>query len=207
MQSPKMVTMTCIFVVAFDLFLFSGCSGANNTTSSPFAQTSHTQTTPPGEASQPGTIPDTQVFVKYTSPQEGYELDVPKGWKQVVKSTKVCFLKDFDGIEIVLTQANTMPTVESVRTQQVIELEKTGNTIRDVQVQSDQLSGGSSILITYTSGPEAGDMAGTNKQFRLENNRYLFYKSGRLLSLTFWSPVGTNNMKQWAHMSNSFRWV
>src|SRR5437588_5028559 len=113
MQSPKMVTMTCVFVVAFDLFLFSGCSGANNTTSSPSAQTSHTQTTPPREASQPGTIPDTQVFVKYTSPQQGYELDVPKGWKQVVKSTKVCILKDFDGVEIVLTQANTMPTVES----------------------------------------------------------------------------------------------
>jgi len=207
MQSPKMVAMTCVFVVAFDLFLFSGCSGANNTTSSPSAQTSHTQTTPSGEASQPGTIPSTQVFVKYTSPQGSYELDVPKGWKQVVESTEVCFLKDFDGVEIRLTRANTMPTVENVRTQQVVELEKTGNAIRDVQVQNDQLSGGYAILIIYTSGPEDDDMAGANKQLRLENNRYLFYKSGRLLSLTFWSPVGTNNVKQWARMSNSFRWV
>ena len=141
----------------------------------------------------------------YDSVAGGYSLDVPEGWARTINGANVQFIDHFDGVEVTLTQTNTAPTVESVRTQQVLDLEKMGRAVRDVQVQSKQLANGSSILITYTSDSEPN--AVTGKQIRIENNRYLFFHNGKLAALTLWAPQGADNVDQWSRMANSFKWV
>ena len=47
----------------------------------------------------------------------------------------------------------------------------------------------------------------TNKQVRLENNRYLFFHTGQLATLTLSAPVGADNVDQWARIAGSFKWV
>jgi len=191
------MALAVLFVVV------SACGGGTGTSSSslPATQTPGTDV----QSAPSGDIPDTQAFVTYTSVADGYKLDAPEGWSRTVNGADVRFINQFDGVEVALTQTSTAPTVESVRAQQVLDLEKAGRAVRDVQVQSKQLANGSSILITYTSDSEPN--AVTSKQVRLENNCYLFFHNGKLATLTLWAPQGADNVDQWSRMANSFKWV
>ena len=196
----SMIVLTMALAVLF--VVMSACGGGTGTSSSlPATKTSGTD----AQSAQSGDIPDTQTFVTYTSVPGGYKLDVPEGWSRTVNGADVRFINQFDGIEVALTQTSAAPTVESVRAQQVLDLEKAGRAVRDVQVQSKQLANGSSILITYTSASEPN--AVTGKQVRLENNRYLFFHNDKLAALTLWAPQGADNVDQWSRMANSFKWV
>jgi hypothetical protein len=42
---------------------------------------------------------------------------------------------------------------------------------------------------------------------RLENNRYLFFKNGKIAALTLSAPIGADNVDQWARIAKSFKWV
>ncbi len=46
----------------------------------------------------------------------------------------------------------------------------------------------------------------TNKQVRLEHDRYLFYKNGKLVTLDMAAPQGADNVDAWLLMADSFRW-
>jgi hypothetical protein len=46
----------------------------------------------------------------------------------------------------------------------------------------------------------------SSKQIRQENNTYLFFKNGKLATLTLWAPQGADNVDQWQQMAQSFRW-
>jgi hypothetical protein len=72
-------------------------------------------------------------------------------------------------------------------------------------VQSVQLPIGPAVLITYTSNSDPNSVTG--KQVRLENNRYLFFKNGKLATLTLSAPAGADNVDQWARIAHSFRWM
>jgi hypothetical protein len=67
-----------------------------------------------------------------------------------------------------------------------------------------QLPGGQAVLVEYTSNSDPN--AVTGKQVRLENNAYLYFKGGKLATLTLWAPLGADNVDQWKRMSDSFRW-
>lgn len=189
------------------VFFLSGCGGAN-TASSPQAHgttaTQGTQAT--AQATTPaGDIPDTQAFVKYRSPQGGYELEVPEGWAQTVANTDVSYIDKFNSVQVQLSSAKKAPTVDSVRSNEVVTLQGSGNGVQNVKVQSVQVNNASAILITYTANSAAN--AVTGKQIQLENNRYLFFHNGKLATVTFAAPLGADNVDQWARMSRSFRWV
>jgi hypothetical protein len=47
----------------------------------------------------------------------------------------------------------------------------------------------------------------TNKAIRLENERYFFWKGGKLATLTLSAPYGADNADQWLLMAKSFRWL
>jgi hypothetical protein len=212
MKMRRRSMIACTMALAVFFVVLSACSdGTGATSSSSSVQTARTpmsNTQTPGtdtQSVQSGDIPDTQTFVTYTSVPGSYSLEVPEGWARTVNGADVRFINHFDGVEVALTQASTEPTVESVRSQQVLDLEKTGRTVRDAQVQSKQLASRSSILITYTSDSEPDIVTG--KQVRLENNRYLFFHNDKLAALTFWAPQGADNVDQWSRMANSFKWV
>ena len=155
------------------------------------------------EKNPPGDIPDTQVFIDYTSPQ-GFTMKVPEGWARSDRADGASFVDKLDGVVVSASKADAAPTVESARADYVPKLEAAGRAIRVTAVKQVKLPAGPAIRIVYTSNSEPN--AVTNKQVRLENERYLYFKDGRFVTLDLYAPKGADNVDQWQLMSNSLRW-
>ena len=90
-----------------------------------------------------------------------------------------------------------------------------GNEVKKIQtyvhavtvskVSEVNLPAGKAVLIRYTSNSDPN--AVTNKQVRLENVTYIFFRNGKEAMLTMWAPLGADNVDQWNRMANSFRWL
>lgn len=157
----------------------------------------------PAEKNPPGDIPDTQVFIDYVSPQ-GFTMKVPEGWARSDHADGASFVDKLDGVVVSAAKADAAPTVDSVKADYVPKLQSTGRAIRVTAVKQVKLPAGPAIRIVYTSNSEPN--AVTNKQVRLENERYLYFKDGKLVTLELYAPKGADNVDQWQLMSNSLRW-
>ena len=67
-----------------------------------------------------------------------------------------------------------------------------------------KLPAGAAIKVVYTSNSDPNPV--TNKQIRLESERFYLSGNGKLAELTFSAPAGADNVDQWTLMSKSFRW-
>ena len=155
------------------------------------------------EVNPPGDIPDSQVFVTYASPA-GFSIKVPEGWAMMERPDGARFTDKYDGVDISVASAASAPTPERVRKEEAVILAKSGRAVRISAVRQVSLPAGPAVLIVYTSNSEPN--AVTEKQIRLENNRYLFYREGREAALSLSAPAGADNADQWQLMANSFRW-
>ena len=155
------------------------------------------------EHNPPGDIPDTQVFVAYASPL-GFVLKVPEGWSRKDNAQSVSFADKYNTIEVALSALSAGPTAVSVKSEEVPALEKAGHAVKVTKIKDVRLKGGPAILISYTSNSEPNQV--TSKQIRLEHDRYLFYKDGKLAALDMAAPQGADNVDDWSLMANSFRW-
>lgn len=155
------------------------------------------------EKNPPGDIPDTQVFIDYTSPQ-GFTMKVPEGWARSDRADGASFVDKLDGVVVSASKADAAPTVDSTRADYVPKLEAAGRAIRVTAVKQVKLPAGPAIRIVYTSNSEPN--AVTNKQVRLENERYLYFRDGRFVTLDLYAPKGADNVDQWQLMSSSLRW-
>jgi hypothetical protein len=156
------------------------------------------------EKNPPGDIPDSQVFVNYTSIQGGYDIEAPEGWARVTKGMDVTFIEKLDGLSVTVTNAAGRSDVQSIRKNQAELLKKTGRAVRIKQIRDIKLSNGPAVLMVYESNSEPDPVV--NKQVRLENSSYFFYRNGKLAELRLWAPLGADNVDQWNRISNSFRW-
>lgn len=157
----------------------------------------------PAETNPPGDIPDLQIFITYGSPQ-GFAIKVPEGWARSETSDGVRFVDKFDSISVQVGEQANPPTVASVRKDQVPALEKNGRAVRVSDVKAVSLPAGQATLIAYASNSARNPV--TDKAVRLENHRYLFWKQGKLATLTLSAPYGADNVDQWRLMAHSFRW-
>ncbi|MBN9075111.1 MAG: hypothetical protein BGN87_03290 [Rhizobiales bacterium 65-79] len=157
----------------------------------------------PAEKNPPGDIPDTQVFIDYVAPQ-GFTLKVPEGWARSDKSDGASFVDKLDGVVVAVSKADAAPSVASVKAKYIPELEKLERAVKVSAVKPAKLPAGAAIRVVYTSNSEPN--AVTNKQVRLENERYLYFSDGKLVTLEFYAPKGADNVDQWQLMSKSFRW-
>lgn len=155
------------------------------------------------EKNPPGDIPDTQVFIDYTSP-EGFTLKVPEGWARSDRADGASFVDKLDGVVVSVSKVDAAPTVDSAKADYVAKLEAAGHAVRVSAVKQVKLPAGAAIRIVYTSNSEPN--AVTNRQVRLENERYLYFKDGKLVALELYAPKGADNVDQWQLMSRSFRW-
>lgn len=157
----------------------------------------------PAEKNPPGDIPDSQVFIDYASPQ-GFTLKVPEGWARSDRADGASFVDKLDGVVVSVAKANALPSIEGAKTDYIPKLEAGNRAVRVTAVKEVKLPAGPAIRIVYTSNSEPN--AVTNKQVRLENERYLYFKDGKLVTLELYAPKGADNVDQWQLMSNSFRW-
>jgi hypothetical protein len=155
------------------------------------------------EVNPPGDIPDSQVFVTYSSPA-GFAIKVPEGWAMTERHDGARFTDKYNSVDISVVPAASAPTPERVRREEAVILAKNGRAVRISAIRRVTLPAGSAVLIVYTSNSEPNLV--TDKQIRLENNRYLFYREGREAALSLSAPAGADNADQWQLMANSFRW-
>ena len=94
------------------------------------------------EENPPGDIPDSQVFVQYTSTAGGYQLEVPKGWARSTSGADARFTDKLDGVQVTLEQAASAPTAAGARANEVATLEKSGRAVQVTRVEDVQLPGG-----------------------------------------------------------------
>jgi hypothetical protein len=157
----------------------------------------------PEEKNPPGDIPDTQVFIDYASPQ-GFTLKVPEGWARTDRPDGASFVDKLDGVVVSVAPASAAPTVESANANYVPRLKAQEHAVQVTSVKAVKLPAGAAIRIVYTSNSEPN--AVTSKQVRLENERYLLFRDGKLATLELYAPKGADNADQWQLMSRSFRW-
>ncbi len=182
-------------------------SDTTSTTASSSTETaiSSTETAVAPEVNPPGDIPDSQAFVKYPNTTGGYQLEVPEGWGRSEGGADVTFVDKFDGVKVHVPSASAAPTIATVRTNEVRDIQSQGHAVTITGVSQVGLPGGKAIVIKYTSNSDPNSV--TNKQVRLENVTYLFYRNGKEAMLTMWAPLGADNVDQWNRMANSFHWL
>ncbi|MFM0197843.1 hypothetical protein PQQ65_32615 [Paraburkholderia strydomiana] len=155
------------------------------------------------EKNPPGDIPDTQVFVTYTSPS-GFSLKVPEGWARTDHHDGASFSDKYNALSVTVAPAASAPTATSVAGHEAADLVKTGRAVKIEAIRKVMLRSGPALLIVYTSSSEPNPV--TNRQLRLESNRYLIYRRDRLAILDLSAPLGADNVDQWKLMSDSFQW-
>jgi hypothetical protein len=151
------------------------------------------------ETNPPGDIPDNQAFTAYASQNGGYQIKVPEGWARTVNGADVRFVDKFGGVQVTLGSAPQAPVASATSGAQISGRAVSVNRISDVN-----LPAGQAVFLDYASNSEPD--AVTGKQIRLENQVYLFYKDGKLATLTMWAPLGADNVDQWNLMARSFAW-
>ncbi len=205
-----------ILLVAFGVACTAKDSGtttksdSTSTTASSSTETaiSSTETAVAPEVNPPGDIPDSQAFVKFANTTGGYQLEVPEGWsRQAVPpdGSDVSFVHNYDGVSVHIAPATSAPTAASVQVNEMKQIQTHVHAVTVSKVSEVAQPSGKAVLIRYTSNSDPNPV--TNKQVRLENVTYIFYRNGKEAMLTMWAPLGADNVDQWNRMANSLRWL
>jgi hypothetical protein len=150
------------------------------------------------EKNPPGDIPDNQVFITYVSPL-GFSLKVPEGWARIDQASGVVFADKYGRVEARVTSGE-LPTPNAAA--DGVKSEDRAVTI--LKAETVKRPAGPATYVIFDSNSEPN--AVTNRQIRLENDRYLFAKDGKVTTLTFSAPKGADNTDEWLLMSKSFQW-
>lgn len=193
MQATMQATMASVLIISALLGGMQLLTSAAMAAEQPVAQ----------EKNPPGDIPDSQVFVVYHSPL-GFSLKVPEGWARTDRSDGARFADKYNAIDVAVGSASAEPTTLSAKDHEAAALVATGRAVKIAAVKNVKLRSGPAILIVYSSNSEPNPV--TNKQLRLENNRYLIYRGGKLVTINLSAPLGADNVDQWKLISNSFLW-
>ena len=123
------------------------------------------------------------MFIAYASPL-GFDLEVPAGWARTDRADGVVFADKYGKIEVTVA-AGDLPTPKTAA-----DALKASLRAVDVKVWSRPREagrpGGLCRLLTPTPSP----LPSLTNRFRLENDRYLFTKSGKIASVTFSAWAG-----------------
>jgi len=192
----------------------SGTTASSDTTSTTASSgtekaISTTETAVAPEVNPPGDIPDSQAFVTFKNSTGGYQLEVPEGWAQKAAppeySSDVTFVHNYDGVTVHVAPASAPPTAASVQTNEVKQIQSHVHAVAITGVSEVNLPTGKAVAIKYTSNSDPNRV--TNKQVRVENVTYIFFKNGKEAMLTMWAPLGADNIDQWNRVAKSFRWL
>lgn len=155
------------------------------------------------EKNPTGDIPDSQVFVQYKSPM-GFSIKVPEGWSRADRADGARFSDKYNSVDLAVSKADRAPNAAGSKEREAVELQKTGRAVQIKSVKDVKLKSGPAVLISYASNSDPNPV--TNRQIRLEHDRYLIFNNGMLMTLDLSAPLGADNVDQWQLMSNSFQW-
>lgn len=156
------------------------------------------------EVNPPGDIPDSQAFVRFTSSAGGYSLEVPEGWARSESGAAVTFADKLDGVRVTIMPASAAPTSSTAQQNEAKTIQQSGRAVAINSVKDVSLPSGPAVVINYASNSDPNPV--TNRQVRLENQSFLYFKNGKEAVMTLWAPKGADNVDQWNRMSKSFQW-
>jgi hypothetical protein len=156
------------------------------------------------EVSPSGDIPDNQAFVKYTSRDASYSVQVPEGWARTDAGSGTTFATHFNSIRIEATKTPAAPTVATARSTDVPALQRTASGFSLGNVTSVTRPAGQAVLVSYRADSAAD--AVTGKRVVLDVERYEFWRNGTTVTLTLSAPKGADNVDPWKKVTNSFSW-
>lgn len=151
-----------------------------------------------------GDIPDSQAFVRYSSPAGGYSLEVPEGWARRTSGAGVTFASKLNQVEIRSMRIPSAPTRSSVRSGILVALSAADPSLKVTLLKSVQLPAGPAILARFTSAGAANEVTGRKET--LENDLYVLGKAGREVVLRLSAPLGSDNVDAWTRMARSLVW-
>lgn len=215
MTARRALVVTTAIVIAAGV---AGCSGSSSSTSTPIgttSSTSSTSSTSPStpaqpapaatESNPPGDIPDNQAFVAYAPAGQGFSVKVPEGWARTTKAGVTTFTDKLNRIEVTSAAASSAPTVQSVTETVVPAVKQQVPKFSMGKVTTVSRNAGKAVLLTY-QGDSAPDQV-TGKVVRDAFQRYMFFKNGRMVTLTLVGPTNADNVDPWRIVSDSLRWV
>lgn len=182
--------------------LVSACGGSSSSTDS--SPTGGGPTAIPTEDNPPGDIPDDQAFVPYQSVTGAYTLDTPEGWSRTEHDTNVILTDNLLSISVEITSVDAAPTIDSVTADEVPTFSSLIEAFTLVTVETADLPSGQAILVRYQANSAPDPV--TDKQVRLEVDRYEIFHDGRLAILSLSAPAGSDNVDVWRQISRSFTW-
>jgi hypothetical protein len=151
----------------------------------------------------PGDIPDNQVYVAYAPPTGGYTFTYPQGWSQRHTAFGTTFSQYFNSIHVASTKAATAPTIASARVRELAKLVSLPG-FKLITVDSVTRTSGPAVRVVYELTSPKNPVTG--KSVTLQVERYLFWHSGKLLTITLSSPKGSDNVDPWKTVTESLAW-
>ncbi len=155
------------------------------------------------ESNPPGDIPDNLAFVPFASPAGKYRFTHPEGWAQTGSGTRVQFTDKLNGVAVDSAPATEAPTVASASGADVARLQKSVPAFELREVSAAPLPGGQAVRIVFRRNSEPDQVTG--KVYRDEVEEYLIYRSGRLVRMDLYGPVGADNVDAYRTMAESVR--
>ena len=213
------MVLTWAGIVAALAVAASGCGGAapGAAAAPPVSTIPSAASTPPVTASAApaavhatteinpaGDIPDNQVFVPFTPPDNALVVSVPEGWARSADGPATVFSDKFNSVRVEVAPRGAAADVASARATDVPQLQVSvpGFALRDVR--SVQRKGGTAVLITYEADSAVNPVTGKGVREAVE--RYVFWQGGRQAVLTLAGPTGADNVDPWRIVSDSLRW-
>jgi hypothetical protein len=206
-------------VVAWVVVVAAGCGGASAPTGAagtpaaptpvPASAPAATATVAPApeapapEVSEPGDIPDNQVFVPFTAPG-GIVVSVPEGWARSADGPATVFTDKYNSVRVEVRSRSTPADVAGSRSTEVSQLRTAvpGFTLTDVRKVPRKA--GTAVLITYEANSPANPVTGRSVRESVE--RYAFWNGGREAVLTLSGAKGADNLDPWRIVTDSLRW-
>lgn len=153
------------------------------------------------ESAPPGDIPDNLAFVRYANQPGRYSFSHPEGWAQTGSGSAVTFTDKLNGVQVNAGAAAQAPSTASARSAEIPRLQSSVPAFELRSVSTASLPGGPAVKIVFrrNSDPDAV----TGKVYRDEVEEYLVYRSGHLVRMDLFGPVGADNVDAYATMAKS----
>ena len=149
-----------------------------------------------------GDIPDTQVFLVYTSKRLGLAMKYPEGWTQSAAARSVTF-SDKNNLVRVVISPGTAPTQASI-TSELRRLVRSTPSLTFATPRAIQLPAGPAVAARYRTLSAPNPVTG--KRVTLVVERYELSSRGRVATVDLGTPVGVDNVDAYRMMIRSFRW-
>lgn len=184
--------------------VLAGCGASATSTGSGASTANASSGTAAPENNSAGDIPDTQVFVPFTSATKLFTVSVPEGWAQTTDGVATVFTDKLNAVRIEMRPALAPLTPDTIRQQELPAVESSSPGYRFGAISVVQRKSGPVFMVTYQATSPPNEVTGKGGVDAVE--RYEFWRDGHEAILTLSGPLGADNVDPWRTITDSLQW-